>query len=102
MNLQHTMDNPKIAAVVSAVTTGTGVGTWLDYIPDDIGKLATVTGIVLSSVLIYTHLRKSNHEAARARLELAILEEKEAERLENARRRKAEGLPIRREEDTVV
>lgn len=46
----------KIAAPVATITAGTGVAEWLNWIPNDIGKLATVAGIGLSCVLIVTHL----------------------------------------------
>jgi hypothetical protein len=52
----------KLATASAAMTTGTGTATFLDYIPTDVGKLATVIGIILSSVLIYTHIRKYNLE----------------------------------------
>lgn len=97
--LQELASNPKVASTVSAVTTGTGVGTVLDWIPDGIGKLATLVGIVLSLVLIYTHWRKGRIEYRKTLLEIKILEEKEAERLEAARRRKEAGLPARRDDD---
>ena len=70
--------NPKIAAAVSLVTTSTGVSTWLSWIPDDIGKLATLVGIALSVVLIYTHLRKGRAEYQKLQLEIEILREKQA------------------------
>ena len=86
--LQALANNPKIASVVSGVTTGTGLGTLLDYIPDDVGKLATLVGIVLSSVLIYTHWRKGRVEYELTVLEIELLRVKETERLEAARRHK--------------
>lgn len=85
--LQELASNPKIASAVSAATTGTGLGTLLDLIPNEIGKLATLVGIVLSSVLIYTHWRKGRIEYQKTQLEILILKEKEAERLEAALRR---------------
>lgn len=97
--LQQLASNPKIASGVSAMTTGTGVGTFLDWIPTDIGKLATLVGIVLSSVLIYTHWRKGRIEYEKTRLEILVLKEREAERIESAHRRKEHGEPIRRADD---
>jgi hypothetical protein len=73
--------SPKIASAVASVTTGTGIGTIFDLIPDDIGKLATLIGILLSSVLIYTHWRKGRIEYEKTRLEILLLQQKEAERL---------------------
>ena len=82
------ISSPKVATGVSATTTGTGIGTLIDWIPSDIGKLATLVGIALSLVLIYTHLRKGRIEYKKTKLEIEILMEKEAERLDNARRRR--------------
>jgi predicted site-specific integrase-resolvase len=60
-----------------------------DWVPN-LGELATIIGIVLSIVLIYTHWRKGRIEYKKTQLEITILMEKEAERLENANRRKEE------------
>lgn len=100
--LTELAQNPKVASAVSTVTTGTGIGTFLDLIPDDIGKLATLVGIVLSSVLIYTHWRKGRIEYQKTQLEILILKEKEAERIEAALKRKEAGEPARRREDQEV
>jgi len=97
--LQQLATNPKIASAVSAATTGTGLGTVFDLIPNDIGKLATLVGIVLSTVLIYTHWRKGRIEYRKTQLEIFILREKEAGRLESARVRKESGEPTRRQGD---
>ena len=97
--LTELAQNPKVASAVSTVTTGTGLGTFLDVIPNDIGKLATLVGIVLSSVLIYTHWRKGRIEYEKTQLEILVLKEKEAERIEAAHRRKEAGLPATRSED---
>ncbi len=76
MSLKETagqiVHNPKIAAGVASVTTGTGAGTIFDLIPDDIGKLATLVGIVLSFILIRIHLVSLK----KANLELKLLKEK--------------------------
>ena len=90
--------NPKIASGVSALTTGTGVGTFLDYIPNDIGKLATLVGIVLSIILIRVHLLGLK----KTQLEVEILKQEKAERQEAARLRMLNGEPTRREEDLTT
>ena len=65
----------RVATVVATGTTGTGLmTTWLDWLPDDIGKLATVTGIVLSLVLIVVHLSKMRYESRKAKLEIEQLQ----------------------------
>ena len=50
--------NVKIGAATATATTATGTATFFDLIPDDIGKLASLFGIVLTTVLIFTHLLK--------------------------------------------
>lgn len=68
--------DPKVGTTVAGFTSATGLGTTLSWIPEDIGKLATVVGIVLSLVLIYTHLRKGRSEYKKVQLEIALLERK--------------------------
>ena len=60
----------KTAAATATATTSTGIGTIFDWIPTDIGKLATLVGIALSTILIYTHLKKYS-------LEIKLLKEKD-------------------------
>lgn len=74
----HAVSSPKAGATVAAVTTSSGLGTALDWIPSDIGKLATLVGIALSAVLIYTHLRRGKIEYEKARLEVELLRKKSA------------------------
>lgn len=99
MSATDLVSDIKIAWVTVMGTVGSGLGTILEMIPNEVGKLATVVGIVLSSVLIYTHWRKGRIEYTKTKLEIAILMEKEAERLDNANRRR-EGLPARRSDDS--
>jgi hypothetical protein len=91
--------SPKPAVVVAMSTTGTGMGTIFDVIPDDIGKLATLVGIILSSVLIYTHSRRMVMDSKKDKLQLDILKEKRREQIENAKRRAEAGEPVRRDYD---
>lgn len=91
--------NDKVAASVAAATASSGAATWFDWIPGDVGKVATVVGIVLSIVLIYTHWRKGRAEHRKIMMEIDVLAEREYERLERAKRRRAESLPTRREDD---
>lgn len=93
--IQEGATSLKAAIVVSAGTTGSGVGMILDLIPDGIGKLATLVGVVLSIVLIRVHL--ANYR--KIELEMEITARKEAERLEANRKRKEQGLPARRSDD---
>jgi len=82
--------NPKTGHVVAGGTLTNGVGYVLGMIPDDIGKLGTLIGAVLSITLIYVHIgkfradmrsraisdEKSKIEMERVRLEVASLKEK--------------------------
>ena len=81
------LNDIKVAWLTGVGTMGTGIGTILEMIPENIGKLATLIGIILSVVLIFTHFRKGLVEYEKTKLEIVILKEKEAERLEAAARR---------------
>lgn len=74
--MQQMIQDVKAATTVAVGTTATGLGTVLDIIPDDIGKLATVVGIMLSCVLIYVHLRKGSLEKKKIELEIEVLQKK--------------------------
>lgn len=99
MSATNLVSDIKVAWVTVMGTIGSGLGTVLEMIPNDIGKLATLVGIILSTVLIYTHFRKGRIEYAKTHLEILILQEKEAERIEAAHRRIEAGLPANRKED---
>lgn len=67
----------KASGAVATGTTGTGLATILEWIPADIGKVATLIGAVLSLVLIvywsqriYTEYHKGKIDRERDRLEL--------------------------------
>lgn len=76
MSIESLVNDVRIGATVSTITTGSGLGVILDLIPDDIGKLATVVGIVLSVVLIFTHLRRGYIENKKIMIEVEILKAK--------------------------
>lgn len=76
MNANNLINDARVAGVVSTTTMGSGMGVILDLIPNDIGKLATVVGIVLSLVLIFTHLRKGFIERKKIQLEIELLKNK--------------------------
>ena len=73
---QDVVTNAKVAGTISASTTSTGLATFLEWIPADIGKLGTLVGILLSSVLIYVHLKKGKLESEKTTLEIQILKDK--------------------------
>lgn len=67
------MTDPKTGYLVGTGTTTSGLGTWLDLIPNEIGKLATLVGICLSMVLIAMHLRKMRQDAREGKLREELL-----------------------------
>ena len=67
------LNSAKVATSVAATTVTTGLGTVLDLIPNDIGKLATLVGICLSVVLIGTHLWRAGLEYKKHRAEMAAI-----------------------------
>jgi len=53
--------NQKVAVTVATGTTGSGIfTTYLEMIPSDIGKIATLIGAALSLVIIVTSIIKHN------------------------------------------
>lgn len=96
--IQEVLTNPKAAHLTATLTAGTGLSTVFELIPDDIGKLATLIGIVLSLVLIRTHWKNGRAEYTRIELENKLMRQKISDREEAARFRKAAGLPLREDE----
>lgn len=76
MDINHAMHSIKLAWTSAITTLGVGLGTIMDFIPDDIGKLASVFGIILTVILIVNHwgMGKLNRKKARLENELLIRE----------------------------
>lgn len=76
-DLQRTIDKiltcPQTGSIIAITTITTSMGMNLDWIPDDIGKLATLIGIVLSMVLICSHLQN----VKKIKLEIELLKKKQ-------------------------
>lgn len=75
-SIQQIAQSGKIAAGTSAATTGSGFATWLEWIPSDIGKLATLIGISLSIVLIFTHVKKHKRDEEEHKKRMEYLRKK--------------------------
>jgi fucose permease len=67
----------KASGAIATGTTGSGIATAMNWIPDNIGNIATLIGAVLSLVLIVywiqriiTDYRKNKLDRERDRLEL--------------------------------
>lgn len=65
-------EDVKVGVGVATGTTGFGIGTIAEWIPSDIGKIATLIGIILSSVLIYVNLKRHFREEKLARLDMEL------------------------------
>lgn len=63
------LHDTKAAVGTVLATVGAGLSLTLDMIPDDIGKLASVLGIILSGILIYNHVRAKHLHAYHDKLE---------------------------------
>lgn len=74
--MSEVLHNTKVAGTTAVTTAGTGMATWLDYIPADIGKLATLVGILLSLVLIRSHWKKEKRDRERHKKEMELLNKK--------------------------
>jgi len=102
MNVTGWMHDVKIAATVALGSMGTGVSMALALIPNDIGKLVSIAGLVLTAVLIRNHLRngkKIDLESEKLRLENTALRTQETERQKLADDRRRRNLPTRRTDD---
>lgn len=65
MKTMDAVTSAKTAGGVAVATVSTGAGSWLDVIPDDIGKLAALVGMALSFTLIVVHIRRDRRESKR-------------------------------------
>ena len=89
MSAYDAMTNPKAGALKAGGTISTGLGSWLNYIPDDIGKFATLVGIVLSTVMIVMYIKKISQDAKESALREQILQEQlEIERVNRGKAKK--------------
>lgn len=74
--VEEVLQNPKAAHTIAVATVATGVSDMLDWIPDDVGKLATFLGVVLTTVVIFTSIRRGRYEYEKAQLEIELLRRK--------------------------
>jgi len=72
--LYEILERPRTAITAATATSGTGFATLLSWIPADIGKLASLIGIVLSILLIYIHIRKMRLDLRAGEIQIEILE----------------------------
>ena len=65
------VESGKTQALASTFTTAAGIGTILDYLPDMLGVIATMSGITLTWIMIC----KSRLDIKRIKLEIENKEE---------------------------
>lgn len=68
--IMHVAESGKAALTTATATVVTGTGSWLEYIPEDIGKLGVLVGIMLSVTLIVVHIRREIRDAKRFKKEI--------------------------------
>ena len=64
----------RVSGAVAGATTTLGATKswgWLEFIPDDVGKLATLVGVVLTVVLIIVQMNKLYWETQKNKLDIA-------------------------------
>lgn len=86
MSIQQIIESPKTTVGLAAATTGTWFNDFLNWIPDDITKLAAVAGIIAVTILCRVHWLNSK----KLEIEIALLkrEEQEKEKKRQIRRNK--------------
>ena len=65
---------PRTAVTVGTATWSTGIATIVNLIPAGIGKVASLSGAVLSMVLIVLHILKSRRDGKEKKLRIEKLE----------------------------
>lgn len=73
-SIQQVTQSAKIATASSITTAGTAGVTWLEWIPEDIGKLAILVSLTLSIVLAYNHVMKNKREKKEHELKVKLME----------------------------
>ena len=68
------LSSPKTAVLTGAATSATGIAKVMSWIPDDIGKAATLFGIVLTLVLVRNHLAARREKAEMHALNMEMRE----------------------------
>jgi hypothetical protein len=70
--VQEVVTNPGIGQAIAATTAAVGVGGFLQLLPPILSIIATIFGIVLSGVLIYSHWANGRAERKKLEAETAL------------------------------
>ena len=64
----------KVSATAGGVTIATGIGTALEWLPNNVGLLASFAGLSLTVILTWSTFRRERRETAEAKREAARFE----------------------------
>ena len=70
------VESKATAALTSAGTVASGVGSTMAWIPEALGYTATTIGIILSSIMIYNQFHNGKAERKKTHLETKVLKAK--------------------------
>ena len=79
--LESILHDPKVALATVFSLFMTSVGRAIELIPNDIGKVSALIGIILSIVLIYTHLKNGKVNRDKTKLEMELIKRQLDKRL---------------------
>ena len=74
-NVLEIVQAPRTGVVVGAGTFATGLAKWMEYIPNDIGKLTTLIGALVAIGMFAYHIRKDRRDTRKADIEYEIMKE---------------------------
>lgn len=80
------LNAPRTAITVGTATWSTGMATVINLIPNGIGKVASLSGAVLSIVLVCIHIKKSRMDGRERNLRIEILQQKKQSIIEELNR----------------
>lgn len=69
------VQEPKTGVAVGAGTFATGMANWMECIPNDIGKLVSLIGILVSVIMLIYHVRKDRREERMSRIRYRVKQE---------------------------
>lgn len=73
------MIGQKASAALSSGTLATGLGTYFQLVPEILGALASLAGLILSVVVIHDRIKKGFLERRKLRAQIDIIEHKAEE-----------------------
>lgn len=73
-HVEQLLTHPKASAVAASATIASGWANWFDFFNANLTMAATITGILLSWVMIFMHIKKMMREDAEHRLMMKKLD----------------------------